>query len=137
MVKSIENDPKTLKNFRLRRGMIGWDFSECILKQSSTIIHDSDVNNSVENIFRIICKYFLSLKRTKMVLERAAGAEKLGFGGSKIRYFGVFPPPPFLGRCLRRRGGKNSRNWVDHVEVIWSVYKKVRAEKLHLKFVNH
>ena len=36
---------------------------------------------------------FFSLKRMKMVLERAAGAEKMGFGGSKIGKFLSFPPP--------------------------------------------
>ena len=47
---------------------------------------------------------FFSLKRMKMVLERAAGAEKMGFGGSKIEKI-LSSPPPFLGRCLERRGG--------------------------------
>ena len=36
---------------------------------------------------------FFSLKRMKMVLERAAGAEKMGFGGVENREIFEFPPP--------------------------------------------
>ena len=113
MVKSTENDPKTLKIFRLRRGMGGWCFnmySEAVFNNYYLFWRQ---HFCWKIFFKLISKLFLSLKRMKMVLERAAGAKKLGFGGSKIGKFWVFTPPLF-GTCLRTRGGgKNSRDWVD------------------------
>ena len=51
-----------------------------------------------------------------MVLERAAGAEKLGFGGSKMGKFLSFYPPLVRDMSENKGGGKNSRNWVDECE---------------------